>query len=75
MTAARLAQIPSTSLTTGSSLRKKRLLRMTTKLHHHRCVPETVWPVLLQSGRASAVRSSVLLADFVELHGLGARGV
>jgi hypothetical protein len=32
---ARLAQIPSASLGTGSSLRKERLFRMTIKLHHY----------------------------------------
>jgi hypothetical protein len=33
---ARLAQIPSAKLGAGSSLRKKRLLRMTIRLHHYK---------------------------------------
>jgi len=35
---ARLAQIPSASLGTGSSLRKERLFRMTIELHHYQVV-------------------------------------
>ena len=56
---ARLAQIPSTSLGTGSSLRKSGLLRMTIKLHHYPGPPRVGTNALLSYNRRNRFHQEI----------------